>query len=101
MQPTAIDRNDRGIVISWSDGQRRTYTTRELRDHCPCATCREKEKEPAAPAPLLQVLADADTIPLTITAMKPVGEYAYGIDFSDGHNSGIYTFDLLQSIGTE
>jgi DUF971 family protein len=30
--------------------------------------------------------------------MKPVGYYAYTIAWSDGHNTGIYTFDLLRSL---
>jgi len=31
--------------------------------------------------------------------MKPVGNYAYGIEFSDGHNTGIYSFETLRSLG--
>jgi DUF971 family protein len=31
--------------------------------------------------------------------MEPVGHYAYSIQFSDGHNTGIYTLDLLRSLG--
>ncbi|MDP6722272.1 MAG: DUF971 domain-containing protein [Pirellulaceae bacterium] len=37
--------------------------------------------------------------PLRIKGMKPVGNYAYSIDFSDGHDSGIYSFDLLLELG--
>ena len=33
------------------------------------------------------------------TAMQPVGNYAYSIHFSDGHNSGIYTLDYLRHLG--
>jgi DUF971 family protein len=32
--------------------------------------------------------------------MEPVGNYAYSIRFSDGHDTGIYTFELLQALGT-
>jgi DUF971 family protein len=31
--------------------------------------------------------------------MKPVGNYAYTIAFSDGHDTGIYTFELLRELG--
>ena len=34
-----------------------------------------------------------------IKAMKPVGNYAYGIAFSDGHDTGIYTLEILRSLG--
>jgi DUF971 family protein len=30
--------------------------------------------------------------------MKPVGQYAYKIEFSDGHDSGIYTLDFLREL---
>ena len=33
---------DNALLIKWSDGQRRRYSSRDLRDVCPCATCREK-----------------------------------------------------------
>jgi DUF971 family protein len=33
--------------------------------------------------------------------MVPVGNYAYRIEFSDGHSTGIYTLDLLRRLGSE
>jgi DUF971 family protein len=33
--------------------------------------------------------------------MKPIGNYAYGIEFSDGHDTGIYTFEYLRELGEE
>ncbi len=33
--------------------------------------------------------------------MKPVGNYAYSIEFSDGHDTGIYTFEYLRELGRE
>jgi len=95
--PTKLERlGDRELLIEWSDGERRRYTFRELRDRCPCATCREKKKKPQS---LLPVLSAAEAQPLNILGMKPVGNYAYSINFSDGHDTGIYSFDLLRNIG--
>ena len=74
------------------------YPPRLLRDACPCATCRERRAEPPA-APLLQVLEPEEIAPLSITGMRPVGQYAYAIEFSDGHASGIYTLDYLRELG--
>jgi DUF971 family protein len=88
------------LRIVWSDGQNREYTVRELRDRCPCATCREKRNQPPKPANPLQVLSPEEARPLKIAAMKPVGNYAYAIDFSDGHDTGIYTLDFLRELGT-
>ncbi|HEX4144042.1 MAG TPA: DUF971 domain-containing protein [Pirellulales bacterium] len=88
------------LVIDWSDGERREYTFRELRDRCPCATCREKRQKPPAPPNPLQVLSPAEARPLTIKEMGPVGNYAYSIAFSDGHDTGIYTLEFLRELGT-
>ncbi len=51
------------------------------------------------PATLLPILTAAEAAPLTIAAMKPVGRYAYGIDFSDGHDTGIFTLESLRELG--
>jgi DUF971 family protein len=86
------------LRITWSDNQSRDYTIRELRDACPCATCREKRKSPPA-STLFPIVTEAEIRPLRITAMKPVGNYAYSIEFSDGHNTGIYTLESLRELG--
>jgi DUF971 family protein len=86
------------LRIAWSDGPTREYAVRELRDKCPCATCREKRK---APPTLLPIVTDAETQPLRINGMKPVGNYAYSIDFSDGHDTGIFTIESLREMGQE
>ncbi len=88
------------LRIDWSDSTAREYSVRELRDRCPCATCREKRANPQPPA-LLPVLSPAETQPLSIRAMSPVGNYAYGIAFSDGHDTGIYTIEYLRELGQQ
>lgn len=97
--PQSIRRLDRGgIEIGWSDGAKADYSPRLLRDACPCATCREQRVQPATPA-LLQVLRPEEVAPLGIAGMKPVGQYAYSIEFTDGHSSGIYTLEYLRELG--
>src|SRR5258708_3479888 len=97
--PTNIElRGETKLAITWDDGRVREYTIRELREKCPCATCREKRDKPA-PAVLLPVLSAAETRPLKIASLNPVGNYAYSIGFSDGHDTGIYTLDFLREIG--
>ena len=89
------------LVIQWSDGEQREYDVEDLRRKCPCATCREKRREKeSAPPPMLPVIAPEETQPLTISGMQPVGNYAYSIQFSDGHNTGIFALDLLKSLGS-
>lgn len=101
VRPTKIERaGDAQLKITWSDGQVRVYSCAELRDRCPCATCREKRSAPPPPPTDLPVLSAAEARPLRIEGMKPVGNYAYSIAFSDGHNTGIYTLDLLRELGS-
>ena len=102
--PTPIDLQrdgDAGISIQWSDDSSTHWTAKQLRDACPCATCREKkragEKSSDAPGKMLglPVLSAAEARPLAITSMRPVGAYAYNISFSDGHSSGIFQLSML------
>ncbi|MEM8865990.1 MAG: DUF971 domain-containing protein [Planctomycetota bacterium] len=100
--PISLERRDESTLrIAWSDGMVRDYPVRELRDKCPCATCREKRDAPPPPANALTVLSMEETQPLRITGMRPVGSYAYGIQFSDGHNTGLFTLTLLRQLGSE
>ena len=41
----------------------------------------------------------AEARPLTIASMQPVGNYAYSIAFSDGHDTGIFTLEFLHEHG--
>jgi DUF971 family protein len=85
------------LLIEWSDGRKQQYPCAELRSHCPCATCREQQRAPAQdPA-----ASPAPTEPMRIVSMKPVGNYAYCIAFSDGHDTGIYTLEQLRELGRE
>jgi DUF971 family protein len=101
--PTGLQRLENAqLLIDWSDGQRREYRVSELRTECPCATCRERRAaEQKRPSTELPVLAEAEAQPPEIRTMKPVGNYAYNIEFNDGHNSGIFTFELLLTLGRE
>lgn len=89
------------LRIVWNDGQAREYAVRELREHCPCASCRERRTAPPPPPTTLTVLSPAETQPLRIASMEPTGRYAYSIDFSDGHDTGIFTLELLRQLGSE
>ena len=88
----------KGLRIDWSDGVHSEYELQYLRDHCPCATCSEARNDeapaktgPASPFPMYQA-------PLRIESVEPMGNYAIKIHWSDGHDSGIYTFEYLRAI---
>ena len=100
IHPVELSRTEkRELFIRWSDGTEQNIPFRKLRDACQCATCMEKKtSETKKPAGMLNILSAAETRPLQIEAMRPVGNYGYNISFSDGHTSGIFTFDLLRGI---
>ncbi|WP_145384069.1 DUF971 domain-containing protein [Stieleria neptunia] len=104
--PESIARDgESAIVITWTDGKVTRLTARQLRQACPCATCREKKRadESADETPskslTLPVLKAEEARPLTITSMRPVGSYAYNIAFSDGHSSGLFPLTMLHELG--
>ena len=49
----------------------------------------------------LPVLTAAEAQPIELLTMQPAGNYAYRIGFSDGHQTGIYSFELLRQIGDQ
>jgi len=101
IHPTKLSISDEGdLNIKWNDGIVHAIPLRVLREACPCASCREKRRTEATSTPeLLPVLSVDETRPLQIQAMRTVGNYAYAIAFSDGHDTGIYTIEFLRELG--
>lgn len=102
MQPTDLSTTEnRELIIRWNDGISQTIPFRRLRENCQCAGCNEQRIAPVKPPPpsSLRVLSAAEARPLMIEKMHPVGNYAYNIHFSDGHQAGIFTFEMLRRIG--
>lgn len=80
------------LEIRWNDAHTSVYPVRLLRLHCKCATCVEE----MSGRPMLDPeMVAADVHP---TVINPVGRYALHISWSDGHTSGIYTFEHLRSL---
>lgn len=82
----------RRLRIMWRDGHVSEYEPRALRLACPCAACVEE----MTGRPLLNPAAvPADVMP---HAIRYVGRYALRFDWSDGHETGIYPWDLLRRV---
>lgn len=94
--PQSLRGDQESLSIVWSDGRADRITWRQLREACPCATCKVKRE---TPPPMFAVLKPAETQPIKCTRMEPAGNYAYHVDFSDGHHSGIFSFDFLRKLG--
>ena len=91
----------KGIRIDWQDGHHSNYPLAYLRDECPCASCTGAH----GTEPKKSTYAKTDTNPLKMYTpvlkmlnVESVGAYAVKIDWSDGHNTGIYSFDYLRKV---
>lgn len=103
--PTEIRRlGSEGIRIRWADGETHTISCETLRKSCPCATCKELRGDTTHSKPLtgkvrsLQVVDSSKEEEIRLEEIWGVGQYAIGMRWGDGHNSGIYTFDTLRSL---
>ena len=93
IEPTQIiEEPDGSISIAWSDGREDKFAAAELRRNCPCAGCINEwtgEK-------MLRNEAVSDDI--KIDRISVVGRYALNFHFSDGHDTGIFSFNFLRGV---
>ena len=90
--PHAINRRNDGLLIEWDEaGHEALYPARELRLACPCAACVDE----MSGRPLLDpARVPQDVSPLSLAL---VGAYGLRVQWSDGHGTGIYTFQRLRA----
>jgi ATP-binding protein involved in chromosome partitioning len=90
--PQEIKTKDGSITILWSDQHKSLYDGRDLRLACRCATCVDEWTH--------ESLLQPDRVPSDVKprAIEVMGNYAVHIDWSDGHTTGIYTYDYLREV---
>lgn len=92
---------EQGLTIEWSDGAKSFYPIAHLRRQSPSADARALREEMARnPLTVLPNRGGAGGAggPLRALAAELVGNYALRIRFSDGHDTGIYSWAYLRSI---
>ena len=87
-----IEENDSEISIVWSDDLETKYSAAQLRRSCPCAGCvnewtGEKTLKP-----------ESVSDDLSFKYIGVVGRYALNFNFSDEHDTGIYSFKYLREL---
>ena len=93
IQPAQIiEESDREVSINWSDDSESKYTAAQLRRSCPCASCVNEWTGK-------KILEDKN-VPddLTFSTISIVGRYALNFQFSDGHDTGIFSFAFLHDL---
>ncbi len=94
--PTRLELIGHEVAIIWNDGTEQFISMEKLRASSPSA-------ENTGERDLLGRKiggSDQTSFPgVTVKDWRMIGGYAIQFDFSDGHNTGLYTFDLLHALG--
>jgi DUF971 family protein len=97
MRPLDIQQIGQELGVKWEDGTESFLSLRKLRQHCPCAGCKGEvdimgnlHKNPHQP---LSPRA------FELSRLERVGGYAVQPIWSDGHATGIFSFDYLKRVG--
>lgn len=91
--PQQIDAPDsHSVHVVWRDGHESHYDNVFLRFSCPCASC-VNEWTGERTVKMAEIPRE-----IRPTSWHLVGKYALSIGFSDGHDTGIYSFDLLRKL---
>lgn len=83
------------LAVDWDDGRSSLLPFTFLRARCPCAGCVDEWTG--------QRTLDPKTIPADVKPwnLGEVGRYALQIEWSDGHTTGIYSWELLRRLADE
>ena len=93
-EPKNFKNEGNQLIVEWTDGHESKHYHKHLREKCPCALYQGEPDLLGNVKILVQSIPD-DIRPKEIS---PVGRYAINIVWSDGHRTGIYTFDYLRGL---
>src|SRR5688572_29744553 len=91
-EPVSIDvEREKGVTLTYVDGYVVSFDLVTLREGCPCATCRglRYRGEEVWPRP-------NSPTPLRIEDARLHGAWGLAITWNDGHDTGIFPFELLR-----
>lgn len=93
--PTAIElhRQSRTLELRYAGGEHYTLSCEYLRVYSPSAEVRGHGQG--------QETLQVGKINVTITDIQPVGNYALQLTFSDGHDTGLYSWSYLHELCTQ
>ncbi len=103
LKPLYLDLNrEECLTIQWSDGTTNRYPIAYLRKMSPSAEAKKMREEMANnPLTVLPQSMSNQSGPLTALDAELVGNYAIRIRFSDGNDTGIFSWQYLREIAPE
>lgn len=97
--PVRIDlKKDRGLTIEWADGSTSYFSVAFLRRMSPSAEARALREQMARNPLTVLPSSGGPGGPLVADSAELVGNYAIRIRFSDGHDTGIFSWQYLREI---
>ena len=105
-KPTSIKihiSNGAGVDIVWADGHSSHYEFEYLREECPCATCNDAREKKLSLGGTPSPFKASPALPMfkpkpRAKAATQIGSYAIQLSFTDGHSTGIYSYDHFRNI---
>ena len=88
-----LSKDRKTLTVSFDDGADFALPAEYLRVLSPSAEVQGHSREQRVTVP--------GKMAVSITAIDPVGNYAVRLTFSDGHNTGIYSWSYLRRLGEE
>jgi DUF971 family protein len=86
------------IHLKFSDDYETDVTLKELRDNCPCASCKGEEVLMHKYVPQKQKISD---LGYKLDRAEPVGTYAIKLIWRDRHDTGIYSWEYLRKLAEQ
>lgn len=86
------------LKIKWDDDSESLISLNYLRDECPCATCKGETVLLKTYIPAIKKLTENSYL---VKDINQVGGYAILITWKDGHNTGIYSWEYLQTLAED
>lgn len=94
MQPKSIKKTatEKEIVVTWNNDHDSVFPFELLRNICPCASCQGEDilLYHRPPAPQVD-----DPKKYELRGIRQIGLYAIQVEWGDGHDAGIYTWEHL------
>ena len=81
------------LVLKWKNNSETSIPLEKLRKLCPCASCMaERDNQSKSLIPIFF------SSQIKVVSIIKIGNYAIGISWEDGHNTGIYEFQFLKNL---